>query len=276
MISLDSLRQAYQDREREGIVLAGTILELNRRASVYYHLYLDSNRNHVFPLIAAHGALWAGGYFKFGMKLGAFLSLPSLLIPGLRPKRLQQLQQFSNAFREVNRRVCVDTYASFHFSALHGDHPESHQFVPAPMLEGLGRVHYARRHRQRLSREDRQHVFEAFFRSEQTTIVGPSVLRAAEDFRWPLLRFLALRPCIHFSYFPKATYLWFRNFSHETERVRNGLKALAIAENVGLDTVERSLQKYNVTLDRRFEESQTRATDDCPSPDLQGSITAHL
>ena len=125
MISLDCLRRAYQEREREGTALAGSILDLNQRASVYYHLYLDSNRNHVFPLIAAHGALWAGGYFKFGTQLGALLSLPSLLIPKRRPKQLQQLQEFANAFREVNRRVCVDTYASFGSETLHKSLNES-------------------------------------------------------------------------------------------------------------------------------------------------------
>jgi hypothetical protein len=241
MISLDALRYAYQERQGEGIELAGSILDLQQRAAVYHQLYADSNRNHVFPLIAAHGALWAGGYFAFGMKLGRLLSLPSLLIHGRRKILLKQLQDFADAFREVNRRVCVDTYASFHFSDSNGDHPDAHCFVPAAMLEGLAIVHRARRHNKRLSRIERQRVFEAFFRAEQSAIVGPSVRKAAEEFRWPLMRFLALRPCIQFSYFPSGTNLWFWNFSKESERIGNGLKALAIAETVGLDSVEKSL-----------------------------------
>jgi hypothetical protein len=247
MISLDGLRHAYSERERQGTLLAGSIMDLDQRASVYYQLFLDSGRSHVFPLIAAHGALWAGGYFSFGMKLGTVLSLPWLVIPKLRQRRMQLLRDFANAFREVNRRVCVDTYASFHFSESHGDHPEANTLVPEAMLEGLARVHSARRLAKQLGRIDRQRVFEAFFRAEQSVVVGPSVRRAEEEFRWPLMRFLALRPCIHFAFFPQGTSLWFRNFAHETERIANGLKALSIAESVGLDLVEDKLWNYKVS-----------------------------
>ena len=257
MISLDALRHEYEVRERQGTMLAGLPMDLHQRASVYYHLYVDSNRNHVFPLIAAHGALWAGGYFSFGMKLGWVLSMPSLLIPGRRAKHLRLLHEFANAFREVNRRVCIDTYASFHFSKQYGEHPESHHCVPAAMLEGLGRVHAACKHGKRLSREERQQVFEAFFRAEQIAIVGPSVSQAEQDFRWPLMRFLALQPCIHFSYFPKMTNLWFRNFARESERIANGLKALGVAESVGLEVVENCLWKYRISP-RPFMESSMR------------------
>lgn len=247
MLSLDGLRQAYSEREQEGTLLAGSLMELDQRASVYYQLFLDTGRSHVFPLIAAHGALWAGGYFAFGMKLGWVLSLPSLLIPKRRQIRMQQLRDFANAFREVNRRVCVDTYTSFHFSASHGSHPEVHRLVPEAMLEGLARVHSALRLGKQLGRVERQSVFEAFFRAEQSAIVGPIVCRAEEDFRWPLMRFLAMRPCIHFAFFPTGANLWFRNFAHESERIANGLKALAIAEAVGLDVVENKLWNYRVS-----------------------------
>lgn len=46
--------------------LAGTTGDLVQRASVYHHLYADSGRNHSFPLLAAHRALWASGYFRVG------------------------------------------------------------------------------------------------------------------------------------------------------------------------------------------------------------------
>lgn len=257
MLSLDGLRHAYSEREREGTFLAGSVMDLDQRASVYYQLFLDSGRSHVFPLIAAHGALWAGGYFSFGLKLGWVLSLPSLLIPKRRQIQIQQLRDFANAFREVNRRVCVDTYTSFHFSASYGNHPEAHTLVPEAILEGLVRVHSARRFGKQLCRIERQGVFEAFFRAEQSAIVGPSVRRAEEEFRWPLMRFLALRPCIHFAFFPPESNLWFSNFAHESERISNGLKALAIAESVGLDVVERRLWNYRVSP-RPFTEATVR------------------
>jgi hypothetical protein len=125
------------------------------------------------------------------------------------------------------------------------------------MLDGLSRVHAACKRGKRLSREERQRVFEAFFRAEQISIVGPSVRKAEQEFRWPLMRFLALQPWIQFSYFPRMTHLWFRNFADESQRIANGLKALAIAESVGLDTVENSLGKYQVSL-RPFLESSLR------------------
>ncbi len=170
---------------------------------------------------------------------------------------MQQLRDFANAFREVNRRVCVDTYTSFHFSASHGKHPEADTLVPEAMLDGLARVHNARRLGKQLCRKDRQLVFEAFFRAEQSAIVGPSVRRAEEEFRWPLMRFLALRPCIHFAFFPQGANLWFRNFAHESERITNGLKAFGIAELVGLDDVENKLWNYRVSP-RPFTESTLR------------------
>ena len=257
MLSLDGLRHAYSERERDGMLLAGSIMDLDQRASVYYQLFLDSGRSHVFPLIAAHGALWAGDYFSFGMKLGWVLSLPALLIPKRRQCLMQQLRDFADAFREVNRRVCVDTYTSFHFSASHGNHPEAQVLIPAATLEGLARVHNARRRGIQLCSSDRQSIFEAFFLAEQSAIVGPSIRRAVEDFRWPLMRFLALRPCIHFAFFPWGTNLWFSNFACESERIANGLKALAIAESVGLEVVENKLWNYRVRP-KPFTESTVR------------------
>lgn len=60
--------------QAEAKVLAGGLTDLAQRAMVYHHLYRVSNGNHVFPLIAAHGALWAGGYFRYGLRLGRIIS----------------------------------------------------------------------------------------------------------------------------------------------------------------------------------------------------------
>jgi hypothetical protein len=99
--------------ELEATKLAGGLLDLAQRASVYRHLFLASGRNHAFPLIAAHGALWAGGYFPFGMKLGRLLSWQYALRPTRRRELLAQLHEFADVFRDVNRRVCIDTYKNF-------------------------------------------------------------------------------------------------------------------------------------------------------------------
>ena len=55
--------EAYYDSLRsEAERLAGGLNDLAQRATVYHHLYEHSGGNHIFPLIAAHGAMWARGY----------------------------------------------------------------------------------------------------------------------------------------------------------------------------------------------------------------------
>lgn len=73
-MSITELREAHQKLLDEGTRLAGSLTALSQRATTYHHLFRDSGGNHIFPLIAAHGALWARGYFAFGMKLGRWLS----------------------------------------------------------------------------------------------------------------------------------------------------------------------------------------------------------
>ena len=53
------------------VTLAGRTGDLAQRASAYHHLYRHSGGNHAFPLLAAHGALWASGYFQRNLKRGA-------------------------------------------------------------------------------------------------------------------------------------------------------------------------------------------------------------
>ena len=69
------IQASIHDMKEEANLLAGPLSNLKQRATTYHHLYRDSGGNHVFPLIASHGALWAKGYFQFGAKLGRFLSL---------------------------------------------------------------------------------------------------------------------------------------------------------------------------------------------------------
>ena len=76
-------RAALQDRlthwRLEGEKLAGSLFQLTQRASVYRHIYRASGGNHIFPLIAAHGALWARGYFRWALDLGRKLSWHTVL-----------------------------------------------------------------------------------------------------------------------------------------------------------------------------------------------------
>src|SRR5262249_21337632 len=88
MLTAEEVRQEYRRLVDEAGSLAGALTDLKRRATVYYHVYLESGRNHIFPLIAAHGALWAKGHFDYGRQLGRWVSCQYLLN---RSKRQGQL-----------------------------------------------------------------------------------------------------------------------------------------------------------------------------------------
>src|SRR2546426_5066557 len=101
------LRSVYDRFARDGERLAGGLTDLAQRAAVYHHVFSDSGRNHVFPLIAAHGALWARGYFAFGLRLAKWLSWQYGLEPQRRRQQLAAVEAFANVLRDINRHVCA-------------------------------------------------------------------------------------------------------------------------------------------------------------------------
>lgn len=236
----------------EGEKLAGGLTELAQRATVYRHLYRASGGNHIFPLIAAHGALWARGYFRWALDLGQKLAWQYCWSPTIQRRQLDSLEAFANAFRDINRRVCADTYANFHFTAEYGEHPEAAECISADLLSALNQMHSAQRDGRTLSTTQKQEIFTAHFLSEQQHVVGPSLQAAVEAFDWPLAKFIALRPVIQFAYFPAGKQFWFRDFSSREERVSRGLQAFQIAADVGFATTEESLRKYAMLPDAFF------------------------
>lgn len=249
-ITLDELRTTFEDLQKEGLRLAGGLNDLSQRATVYHHIFKDSGGNHIFPLIAAHGALWARSWFSFGMKLGKVLSWQYALNAETRRSKLAKLEEFANVFRDINRRVCVDVYANFHFTKRYGKHPDASKIVPADLLEALNRVHAANDSGTELTDDERREVFTAHFLSEQQHIVGPSIEKGIAEFDWPLLRMIALRPLIRFAYF-RRTFL-FRNFANREERIEKGLLAFNTAAEIGWENVEQDLRKYDVLPEQFF------------------------
>ncbi len=246
MLADDKLEVCYLELRQEAERLAGRNRDLAQRATVYHHLYHHSRGNHVFPLIAAHGALWAGGYFAFGIELGKWLSwLPSLDRHTTRERKRELLEDFADAFRNVNRLVCIETYTTYHFTALHGDHPSASKWIPPALLRQLNLVHRARTSGTPLTAAEKREVFKTFFLNEQATVVGPKIKAAEEIFQWPLMKHLALMPHVRFAYM-NGFGLQFWNFCNEAERVGNGLRACDIALQVGLKHVEQTLENYAV------------------------------
>ncbi len=239
-----ALAAAYQAIQSEATVLAGGLTDLPQRATVYHHLDQTSRGNHVFPLIAAHGALWAGRYFRFALGLGRVLAWETPLNRRRRLERLAALQVFANAFRDINRRVCVDTYMNWHFTARFGQEPGVTEFVPGELLAALRRMLAAMAEGRTLTDAEKRAVFTAHFLHEQEHVVGPAITRAVAAFDWPLVRRIALRPWIRFAYFPRFRSFLFRDFSAQAERIEKGLRAFDWAAEVGWRHVEERLADY--------------------------------
>lgn len=243
-------RDEYKLLRDKGYRLAGNLGDLAQRASVYHHMYQDSGGRNVFPLIAAHGALWASGYFKKGMIAGRVLSIEFLLRGVKRKYKIGSLYEFADKFRDINRQVCAEAYALYHctkdyldISALNPGYEYSPRLIQ--LLSGCHQSSV-------FTLEQRGELFYEFFKWEQENIVTPAVLSAYEEFDWGTIKRLALKPNVKFAYFGGRN-LRFEDFSSKKERVDKGLQAYFRAEEVGLKHVEGALYKYGVLPTQFFE-----------------------
>ena len=261
MESLEELQRNYDALHADAVRLAGTSRQLSQRAATYYHLYEDAGRNHIFPLIAAHGALWARGYFAFGRKLGEVLSWQYGYSPERKRQKLDALEAFAESFREVNRRVCVEIYTTYHFTKQYGEHPLAAKIVRPNLLASLRLLHCANREGVKLDDGTRRAIFEAHFLDEQASIVGPRIEQAVADFDWPLMKSLALMPAVRFAYFPRGKWLQFWKFDQTNERIARGLSAFDLAASVGWKYVEATIDRYHVMPAAFFDDSRAHFAD---------------
>ena len=207
------------------------------------------------PLIAAHGALWANWYFRWGMRLAKVFSLQYAGDPQLRQKRQADLLVYVDAYRDINRKVCIETYSAYYFTLRFGEHSEAATFIPAVLLEDLNKCHAAQQRGHTLPLPEKRSLFSAFFLWEQEVLVGPGVDAATKEFCWPSLKYVALKPSIRFAYIPQTKRLNFKDFTSTAERIEKGLRAFDIAAEVGFDRVEADLRVYRVMPQAFFEDS---------------------
>ena len=240
-----SLQRAFDDFIPEATTLAGGLTDLAQRATVYHHIHRASNGNHTFPLIAAHGALWAGGYFEKRIKLARLLVWQSPFNKRLRQLRLRQLDDFANVFRDINRRVCIDVYANYHFTAKHGSDPDAAELIDPVLLDALNCLHENRRQGRSMTELEKFELFATHFLNEQDRIVGPRIEAALDEFDWALVKTLALKPTVTFKYLPKHERMKFKNFSSTDERIEHGMHAFKVASELGWQNVEDALANYN-------------------------------
>lgn len=250
-MDLATLQSHYAEIKTEATRLAGDLLDIPRRVVLLAHLYEDSGRNHVFPHIAAHGALWAFGYFEVGGKLGRWIGRRYFYNATERNYRLGLLQGFAEEFRLVNRQVCIDTCTNYFFVRQFGNVAGAETIVPPTLLDALNRVHAARAKGHALTTKERRQVFEQSFRCEQEVTVAPGVLKAVSGFECKIMKFLCLRPIVRFAYFPACKFLMFRDFSNQSERIEKGLRAYGFAEQMGPTHVRGAMREYGV-MPRRF------------------------
>ena len=242
------IEKAIASLRREATSLAGGLGDLAQRASVYHHLFEHSGANHCFPLLAAHGALWASGYFRSGMRVGSIISWGHAAAGNERRRQelVRRLTKFANDFRDINRRVCVEAYFIYYLSSADFLFHAAEKLVPSDLLDQMVRCHAARRAGRTLSNRERRSLFEAFFLWEQATIVGPAVERAFAEFDWPVIKATAVRPRISFAYFPHSSPLVFSNFSDTAERIEKGLRAFDLAASAGWEKVDLELRSYGI------------------------------
>lgn len=234
----------YAALQKEGYLLAGDLGDVNRRAWVYREMYLDSGKRSVFPLIAAHGALWAAGYFRQGRLGGLLLSLRYLLTPDLRRAKLVALERFADCFRDINRRVCAESYAVYHYTKRYGGDDFIRGVIGDGFADCLCACHASNHENTPFGRPMREKLFLHFFHWEQEHIVGPAVTDAFDAFDWDIVKQLARRTKLAFSYFGKGFGVKFVNFASVEERIMRGLQVYRRAEDVGLDEVEKALGHY--------------------------------
>lgn len=252
-MTLNELQSRYGELQREATTLAGDLEDIPRRAVVLNSLYFDSGRNHVFSHIASHGALWAYRYFEVGGRLGRLIANRYFYSQTEKAYRLGILNDFAEGFRKVNRQVCIDTYANYHFTKQHGNEAEASQVVSPSLLDALNRIHSASRAGRELSAAEKRLVFEQSFRCEQEVTVAPGVKTAVDGFQCRIMKALCMKPLVRFAYFPSWRYLWFHDFSNQSERIEKGLVVYDLAAKVGWPNVESSLRRYGLLKSSYFE-----------------------
>ncbi len=235
------LHDEYQQLRAKAYGLVGGLNDFHRRAAVYAQLDEDAKGQNPFPLIAAHGALWASGFLPKAMLAGKVLALQYLYNPRKMLRQYRSLTAFANVLRDLNRRVCAEAYAAFHFTRWHGHAPEAAALIPAPLLAVLNKLHKAVASGATLSADERRALYETFFLWEQESIVTPRLDAAMAAFDWPIAKRLSMRPRIRFAYFGSGHDLQFTNFASKAERIERGMQAYKRALEVGHGAVKATL-----------------------------------
>lgn len=239
----------------EATTLSGAPEDIPQRVLLMYRIYRDSGGNHVFPLVALHGALWAKNFFDETGPVASTISARYFYDADERASRAKMLADFTRSFQDANRQVFIDTYTNYYFSKRFGKSPGAADFLPSPELRsGLARLHDARTRRAPLSRAQRRELYLTALTVEQEQSVAPRIKVAMDAFTCPILKHIVLAPPVRFQYFKPEEVFYFKDISDKTERIEKATRAYEIAEDAGWDEVVRSMKSYDVLPEGFFED----------------------
>ena len=140
---------AHAEMKAEAAGLAGGPGDMPQRVAVLHSIFEDSGRNHAFPEVALHGALWAYGFYERRGAVSRMITYRYFYDREERARRAYMLFVFSQGFKEANRAVFMDTYANYYFTKRHGEEAGADEVVAPELLDALNRVHRAARSAQR-------------------------------------------------------------------------------------------------------------------------------
>jgi hypothetical protein len=248
---VSDLQAAFDSIKAEARGLAGGPGDMPPRVALMHSIFVDSGRNHAFPEVALHGALWAYGFYERRGTVSRMINYRYFYDREERAHRSYMLFEFSQGFKQANRSVFIDTYTNYFFSKRHGESAGADEILPVPLLDALNRVHHAARKGKQLSRGERREVFETSLLYEQETTVGPKVKEEISKFDCPVLTTIVLKPVVRFPYFPRLTLMRFKDFSNTDERIEKAIRAHELAEEAGWDHVGQTI-RYQGVLPQRF------------------------
>lgn len=238
--------EAYDKLRKLGEAVAGKPGDLVQRACVYREMFLESGGRNVFPLIAAHGSLWAVGFFRKGALGAQILSLPYLLVPGSRSEKLRAVAAFADRFKDINRKICAQAYAIYHYTKYYGGDSFIRAEIGDEFADILCACHASVKANTEFPQAMRERLFNAFLNWEQEHVVAPALGPAFAGLNWKVITRLAMKLKVDMIYLGRKFPLRFKNFALKEERIDRGMQAYHRAEEVGLPHVLATLGAYKL------------------------------
>lgn len=234
-IDTDVLIETHRRKADE---TAGPADAMAQRALIYHQLYVHSGGNHCFALVAAHGAIWGHGYFRWMRRLAWLAGLSELILHPASRTVVRRTATLIAGLMEINRGVCAETLFIYSITADPRLRAACESLVAPALLERMLSCHAARRAGRKLSPPEQAALYDCFFAWDQEYVVTQRLAEVYGKFDCPVVDWLAIRPPVRFAYFRRNETLFFRNFLDVDERIAKGRMAYDRAVRAGWDRVE--------------------------------------